>query len=170
MPKKKIGRPSLYTDKLAAEICIRLAIGESLRSVCEDPKMPGITTVMRWLLEPHSDTDPRAAFRAQYARAREAQAELLVDEMIEIADDDAGDVLRDLDGNVYGVNNVRVNRHKLRLDIRKWYASKVLPRFADKVTHEGGDKPIEIEAEVMDDRELARQVALILYRGDPKRA
>ena len=89
--------------------------------------------------------------------------------MIEIADDDAGDVLRDLDGNVVGVNNVRVNRHKLRLDIRKWIASKLLPKFSDRVTVEGGDKPIPREVEVMDDRELARQTALILYRADPKR-
>ncbi len=29
--------------------------------------------------------------------------------------------------------------------------------------------PIEVEVEVLDDRELARQTALILYRGDPKR-
>ena len=166
MPKKR-GRPNLHTDQLAAQICARIATGESLRKLCEAPEMPSVATVMRWLFDPHPAGDPRLDFREQYAR--EAQAELLVDEMIEIADDDAGDVLRDLDGNVYGVNNVRVNRHKLRLDIRKWYASKVLPRFADKVTHEGGDKPIEIEAEVMDDRELARQVALILYRADPKR-
>ncbi len=70
MPKKRTGRPTIYSPELASELCMRLAIGGSLRSVCEDPKMPGITTVMRWLLEPHSDTDPRAAFRAQYARAR----------------------------------------------------------------------------------------------------
>ena len=89
--------------------------------------------------------------------------------MIEIADDDAGDVLRDLDGNVYGVNNVRVNRHKLRLDIRKWYASKVLPRFADRAAPEIDEKVSPIEVEVLEPRELARQVALILYRGDPKR-
>ncbi len=48
---KKKGRPSLYTDKLAAEICRRLAEGESLRAICADKAMPGISTVMGWLFD-----------------------------------------------------------------------------------------------------------------------
>ncbi len=87
--------------------------------------------------------------------------------MVEIADDDSRDVLRDLDGNVVGVNNVTINRHRLMVDTRKWIVSKLLPRFGDRVMAEGDEKPLEVE--VMDDRELARQVALILYRADPKR-
>ena len=98
-----------------------------------------------------------------------AQPELYADDMVAIADDDSGDVLRDLDGNVVGVNNVRINRHRLRVDTRKWIVSKLLPRFADKAAHEGGDKPIPLEVETRDIRELARQTALILYRADRKR-
>ena len=41
MPKKN-GRPSLYTDKLAAEICIRLATGESLVQICKEDAMPAM--------------------------------------------------------------------------------------------------------------------------------
>ena len=33
----------------------------------------------------------------------------------------------------------------------------------------GGDKPIEIETTPLDDRELARRIALILSRADPKK-
>ena len=40
-PKKK-GRPSLYTEPLAAKICRRLAEGESLRGICADKAMPAI--------------------------------------------------------------------------------------------------------------------------------
>ncbi len=47
-PKKK-GRPSLYTEALAAKICRRLAEGESLRAICADKVMPAISTVMGWL-------------------------------------------------------------------------------------------------------------------------
>ncbi len=38
--KRKTGRPSLYTEALAADICRRLAEGETLRSVCRDKAMP----------------------------------------------------------------------------------------------------------------------------------
>ncbi len=38
-PKKK-GRPSLYTEALAAKICRRLADGEPLRAICRDKEMP----------------------------------------------------------------------------------------------------------------------------------
>ncbi len=131
--------------------------------------MPSFPTVMRWLFEQYPPEDPRVHFRDQYTRARAVQAETFADEMVAIADDDSGDVLRDLDGNVVGVNNVRIQRHRLRVDTRKWIVSKLLPRYADK-GREAVDTPsTPIETEVLDDRELARQVALILYRADPKR-
>ena len=66
-------------------------------------------------------------------------------------------------------NNVRIQRNKLQIDIRQWYLSKVLPRFSDRVTVEGGERPLEVEAGTRDIRELARETALILYRADPKR-
>ena len=40
MTKKPIGRPTDYSDELAAEILSRIAMGESMRSVCRDPAMP----------------------------------------------------------------------------------------------------------------------------------
>ncbi len=43
-PKKK-GRPSLYTEALAADICRRLAEGETLRAICRDKAMPDKATV-----------------------------------------------------------------------------------------------------------------------------
>ena len=49
-PKKRTkGRPSLYTKALAAKICLRLAEGETLRSICRDKAMPDKATVLRWL-------------------------------------------------------------------------------------------------------------------------
>ena len=69
MPRRR-GRPSLYTDKLAAEICIRLAIGESLVQVCKEDAMPAYRTVMNWLFETYPKTDPRHEFLHNYARAR----------------------------------------------------------------------------------------------------
>ena len=59
-------------------------------------------------------------------------------------------------------------RSRLRVDARKWIVSRLLPRYADKVVHEGGEEPIEVKEERVDDRELARRVALMLWRADPK--
>lgn len=47
--KPKMGRPTLFTDELALEICERIANGRSLRSVCLDKDMPAMSTVMDWL-------------------------------------------------------------------------------------------------------------------------
>ena len=60
-------------------ICERLVEGESLRSICLSDDMPHRGTIFRWL-EAHED------FRDQYARAREAQADTLADEITHIAD------------------------------------------------------------------------------------
>ncbi len=40
--KRQKGRPSLYTEALAAKLCERLAEGESLRTICADKAMPDI--------------------------------------------------------------------------------------------------------------------------------
>ncbi len=59
---KKTGRPSLYTEALAARICKRLADGEPLRSICRDKAMPDKATVLRWLAD-----KAKIDFRDQYA-------------------------------------------------------------------------------------------------------
>ena len=77
--QQKTGRPSLYTEALAAKICRRLAEGETLRSVCRDKAMPDKATVLRWLSDKKN-----ADFRDQYAHARDMQADALFDEALEI--------------------------------------------------------------------------------------
>ncbi len=64
--------------------------------------------------------------------ARQLQAELLGDEIIEIADDRSGDYVEKRDQNgeptgSYLVDHENIQRSQLRVDTRKWYLSKVLP-------------------------------------------
>ena len=60
--KRKKGRPSLYTEALAAKICLRLAEGETMRAICRDAAMPNKATVLRWLADAtHTE------FRDRYA-------------------------------------------------------------------------------------------------------
>lgn len=88
-------------------------------------------------------------FREQYARARESQAEVMFDEILEIADDGSNDFMTVKKGNLeYEMENKEVtNRSRLRVDSRKWYLSKVLPKkFGDKLdmTTNGKDLPTPI--------------------------
>ena len=79
--KRPIGRPPLFTIELGDEICNRIADGKSLRAICDEGDMPDKATVFRWLsAEQHKD------FRNQYARARDVQADVIFDEMLDITD------------------------------------------------------------------------------------
>lgn len=98
------GRPSKYSEKLAGEICERIAEGEGLVTICKGEGMPNISTIFRWL-------ESKPGFCDRYARAREEQAEVHADEILSIADTEED-----------------VNRAKVRIDARKWTASKLRPK------------------------------------------
>src|SRR5690606_8467561 len=100
------------------------AEGKSLRSICKEPDMPAASTVFLWLTQ-HED------FSEQYARAREAQADALFDEILEIADDTSQDFIAK--GNPDGsetqvVDHEHIQRSRLRVDARKWMAGKLRPK------------------------------------------
>ncbi len=97
-------------------------------------------------------------------RAREVQAELYADDIIDIADDADDDVLEDAKGNPVP-NTARLNRDRLKIDARKWVISRLLPRYAKKLVLEGGAKPIPVDLPV---REMARRVIYLLREADPK--
>ncbi|WP_315823022.1 hypothetical protein [Paraflavitalea speifideaquila] len=86
--------------------------------------MPAVSTVLKWLRENRED------FSAQYARAKEEQADFMIEEMIEIADDGTNDLMTIEKGDIsYEVENKEVtNRSKLRVETRKWIASKLKPK------------------------------------------
>ena len=119
------GRPTDYSADLANEICARIAEGESLRSICRCEGMPNIRSVMRWLgIHPE--------FSQQYARAREAQAESMFEEMLEIADDGSNDWMertgKDGETGDKVVDHEHVSRSKLRVDTRKWMLARMAPK------------------------------------------
>jgi hypothetical protein len=106
--------------------------------------MPDAGTIYNWLASPNL-----VPFFKQYARAKDTQAELMFDELLEIADDGSNDLMTIEKGDKsYEVENKEVvNRSRLRVDTRKWYLSKVLPKkFGDKldVTSDGKALPTPI--------------------------
>lgn len=107
----------------------------SLREICRAEGTPDIGTVLDWI-----DRDP-TGFGQQYARARQAQREHIVEEIMEIADDGSNDWMerRREDGSIEEVviNHEHVQRSRLRIDARKWYLGKMEPkRYGDQAGKE----------------------------------
>jgi hypothetical protein len=105
--------------------------------------MPDVRTVYRWLAINED-------FRHQYALAREDQADTLADEIIDIADDSKHDIMivTNPDGSEREVENREVvNRSRLRVDARKWVASKLKPKkYGDAMIHKGDEtSPISVK-------------------------
>ena len=153
---KNPGRPAIFTQELADSFCEQIATtSKSLRTICAMDGMPSVITVLKWIRE---NTN---GFSAQYARAKEEQADMLIEDMLEIADDGTNDLMTITKGGIsYQVENKEVtNRSRLRVETRKWIASKLKPKkYGDKldVTSDGdkvkanptiikwGDKEISI--------------------------
>ena len=123
------GRPSTYTEEMGEKFCERLAAGESLRSICSDPEMPSAPTIYTWL-------DRFPPFAERYARARSAQTEAMLEEMLEIADS----------------TKIDPQDKRVRIDTRKWAMSKLRPKkYGDKLDleHSGPDGgAIKVESTV----------------------
>lgn len=135
---KKNGRPSIYTQELADRICAELAGGKSMRTVCKQDDMPSMDCVFRWLRE-------KPEFNEQYVKAKAESADALVEEMMDIADNGENDwmVRHGKDGEEsWVVNGEHVQRSRLRLDTRKWIASKLKPKkYGDKLDMNHGVQP-----------------------------
>ena len=109
MGSSTIGRPSGYSDEIAAQICDRIANGESLRAITCEEGMPSKSMVFRWIVE-------NPTFRDHYTQARESQMESMVDELIDLSDPADKDDM------------VAVQRNRLQVDTRKWVMSKLAPK------------------------------------------
>ena len=98
-----VGRPTVELPEEV--ICERIAEGESLASICRDLRIPRRTVFDRL----QNDED----FRTKYGRAREAQAETFVDELIGIADSADKDTAAAV---------------RVQVDTRRWVVSKILAK------------------------------------------
>jgi len=169
-PPDPVGRPSLYTDELADQICERLAAGESMRSVSRDDSMPAMSTLFKWIRELPNFTE-------QYARAKTESADALVEDMLDIADNQVEQPLLvdgvplQIDGKPVMVKDaVSVNHAKLRVDTRKWAASKLKPKkYGDKMhtEHSGTINDYsDLEGDALDRKIVEMQQKLDKSRED----
>lgn len=123
-----------FSQEVFDAICERLANGESLRTICASKNMPSKANVFRWIAADKTVAD-------QYTRAREAQADSIVDDMLNIADD----------------ASIDPNDRRVRIDARKWIAGKMRPKvYGDKVAIGGADDLPPIKTEDVSAKELLR--------------
>jgi len=114
--KKKQGRPTIYTQAIADEICERLAHGETLRKMVLDEHMPASSAIYRWL-------DNNESFKEQYAQARVRQADYYAEMIIDES---------------FGAHDASIGR--LRMDALKWASSKIAPKkYGDKIELESNN-------------------------------
>lgn len=131
-----MGRPSLKTPEIVAEIIERLANGEPMAKICADDHMPAFCTVWRW-----EENDEE--FRNLSTRAREHGTHFMADDCIRIADDP---VLEPSD------KKVRIDT-RLRL-IGKWNAK----RYGDKaLIGSDPDNPLPAAVNVLDASKLSTE-------------
>lgn len=116
--KKKVGRPSTYTEELGFAVCQRIAEGESVRAICRDEAMPDRHTIYNWA------NDPNHPFHAHYARACELRADYFAGRITEIAEEVVTD--RELDPQAA----------RVAIDAYKWTAARMSKRWCDKITQE----------------------------------
>lgn len=113
---KRFNRPTSYGAEMVDEILDRLGNGESLGAICNsDPeRYPRVTTFLNWVQNNHVP----GLFEA-YARARIVGAHAMADAIVTIADN---------------ASPFEEGVARLRMDARKWYVARVLPRiYGDKI-------------------------------------
>ena len=138
-PVKAKPAPRKTTSQILDEIgidvvCARVADCVTLQVIANDA---GVSkgSLIAWL---HGHAD-------QYARAREAQADKLVEDILAIADDGSNDTYTDEEG-FERTNHDVIARSRLRVDARKWLAGKMAPKkYGDKLEIEGTMKTLVLK-------------------------
>lgn len=136
--KKKLGRPTIWTEEIASAICAELSRGFSLSEICRREKMPDITVVYDVMRR-----DP--SFAQRYTRAKQDSADTYASMIIDAAKGPFNDMLE-------------VQAARLKIDTLKWVAAKLKPKsYGERVEAaitgaDGG--PIQVQAVPLDAAKL----------------
>lgn len=138
------GRHSEYTPEIGAKICKAIANGSTLIKAAESVGY-AFFTVARWS-EKYPD------FNVAYSQARETQAETLADQIVALADDES----------------LPPESRRIRVEARKWVASKLKPkRYGDRTILAGDkDNPLELLAVRLDTAIASRKMIDVTPRDD----
>lgn len=155
------GRPTEFDQGFANEVCERIANGEGLREICTTKNRP-MATVLNWVVYDLN------GFADQYAKACISRAMIWAEEIQTICDDGRNDWMErnGKDSAGWMLNGEHIARSRLRVDTRKWFLSKLLPKvFGDKLALTGADggaikteSTLNLGALGADDRDVLRSL------------
>lgn len=143
--KRPVGAPAWeYDADIAEEICVEVAC--SSRSIttilASDKRFPSLPTVTKWL-------NSNADFANAYARAKQFQADLLGEDILDIADSD----------------ELEAHDKRIRIDARRWLMSKLHSRkYGDKLDVTSGGEPLPAPSPVVIDARVQTLVMLATER------
>jgi hypothetical protein len=124
-----MGRPSLYTPELATRICEQVSSCVPIHKIAAMSWAPCERSIYKWLGE-YPD------FEKDYTRARLAQADRMVAETIEIADEPIDKM-------------GAVERARVRVQVRQWAAERMAPKKYGARQHTtltgADDGPVQVE-------------------------
>ena len=106
------------------DICELIISGKSLRFALNEVSLPAKTFFV-WLRD-------NEVLSKQYARATTERAELMFEDMFDIADDGSNDWMekKNENGDIVGwsINGEHIQWSRVRIDTRKWALSKMMPK------------------------------------------
>lgn len=152
-----MGRKDTYTQKIADEICERIAQGEPLRQICRDEHMPGWVTVYEWLKK-------YDAFAEHFARARELGHDAIAEEALEIANTPLmGEEFEDDGEKVKVKRSDMLGHRKLQIETRLKLLAKWSPKkYGDKQQVELNG---HLATSAMSDADIKAELAALANAG-----
>lgn len=150
------GRPTLFNEEITEEICKKISTsGKGIKRLCrENPHWPCEDTIFEWL-------KVHKSFSERYAQAKRLQIEVIVDEIIDIADNSSEDYYKNKDGEMV-LDNEHIQRARLRIDTRKWLAAKLAPKVYGELLKIEKDNS-ETEEELKKAKELVNKLMADLH-------
>lgn len=121
-------RRAHYCVRIANEICTNIALGKTLTWALKKvgPLGPTMPTFWRWL-------DEYPEFRDKYERAREMQADIHADRMLEMSED----VIK---------NPSLAAAYRVSADILKWQSEIRNPKiYGTKIQHVAKEQPLHVD-------------------------
>jgi len=157
--KKTVATPRPAQEKIEAlgieAICARLADCETLKSIATSIEV-SISS-----LREYCDKYPVA-----YARAFEHRADKMAEDILAIADEDCVVVIHDGAEVVLELDSVAVQRNRLRMDARKWLASKMNSRkYGDRIQTEG---TLSVSHQAVTPERMQAEILELLSNGTVK--
>jgi len=161
----QIGRPSIYSDELALDICRRVASGECVTHIYAEADMPHIDTVMTWAIDGR-----HGPFSEAYARAKRCRAEIWAEQLRIVTSTVRMGVIKTSksDGTFEEKRVDMVERSRLEADALKFPIARHDPeRYGDRRSIDLGVREQDVSA--MSVEEIRAEIDRLLNESHPNR-